>query len=560
MDPFLFNAVIKSFADRNDDPKQALLVFSLMLENGVCVDKYSFSLALKACSRLGLLKEGMQIHGLLKKLDFGSELYLQNCLISLYARCGCVELARQVFDRMPNRDSVSYNAMIDGYVKAGLMTLARGLFDHMPIEERNLISWNTMIGGFVQSGDELDKAWELFEEIPKKDLVTWNLVIHGLVKCQQMEIAIDIFNQMPKRDAITWSTMIDGYAKISNLDKARDLFDQVPGKDIVVCNAMMAGYVHNGHFLEALKLFNGIIDMDHLLPDKTTLSIVLSAIANLGHLDEGITIHSYIQANGFSVDGKLGVALIDMYSKCGSIENAMRVFENLEQRDVDHWNATIGGLAIHGLGESAFELFMEMGTLFVKPDDITFIGLLNACGHTGLVKEGQMCFELMRRIHKLEPKLQHYGCMVDILSKAGHLQEAKNFIDEMPIEPNDVIWRTLLSACINYQNFHLGRQVAEHLIRLDFNYSGSYVLLSNMYAGFGMWDDVSRIRASMVDRALTKLPGCSSIELNGVVHEFLVRDETHPHAGEVYSLLNDFHTSGLSSKPESEVIELELMS
>uniref|UniRef100_A0A803LI43 Chlororespiratory reduction 4 n=1 Tax=Chenopodium quinoa TaxID=63459 RepID=A0A803LI43_CHEQI len=450
-DPFLFNLVIKSVFAGNFEPKEGLFIFSFMLENGVYVDKYSFSLVLKACSRSGFLKEGMQIHGLLKKLDFGSELYLQNCLISLYVKCGCVEFARQVFDRMPKRDSVSFNAMIDGYVKAGFLSLARELFDCMPIKEKNLISWNSMIGGYTQSEDELDKAWELFEVMPKRDMVTWNLMIHGLVKCKQMEVAHDLFNRMPKRDVITWATMIDGYAKIGTLDIARNLFDQAPGKDIVVCNAMMAGYVQNGNFLEALKFFHDVLQMNYLFPDRITLSLVLSAIAQLGQVDEGIAVHSYIQAIGITIDGSLAVALIDMYSKCGSIDSAIQVFESLEWKDVDHWNAMIGGLAVHGLGELAFELFMEMHKLLLKPDDITFIGLLNACGHAGLVKEGKMCFELMRRVHQLEPKLQHYGCMVDILSRAGYLKEAKIFIDEMPIEPNDIIWRHCLVLVLSME-------------------------------------------------------------------------------------------------------------
>ncbi|KAK9758057.1 hypothetical protein RND81_01G203800 [Saponaria officinalis] len=461
---------------------------------------------------------------------------------------------------MPERDSVSFNAMIDGYVKAGLVGVARELFDSMADELKNLRTWNCMIGGYVQSEGDIGRAWELFETMPKRDLVTWNLMIDGHVKCKEMEVANDLFCTMLERDVISWATMIDGYAKIGSLDIARDMFDRASEKDIVVCNAMMAGYVQNGNSIDALRFFHDIVGTNNLYPDKATLSIVLSAIAQLGRTDEGAAIHSYILDNGFKVDGKLGVALIDMYSKCGNIESAINLFESLEVKEVDHWNAMIGGLAIHGLGELAFELFMEMQTRLVKPDDITFIGVLNSCGHAGLVKEGQICFELMRRVHNVGPKLQHYGCMVDILCRAGQLDEAKEFIDEMPIEPNDIIWRTLLSACIIYEKFYLGKQIAEHLIRLDVNNPGSYVLLSNLYAGFGMWGEVSRIRAEMGNRALKKLPGCSSIDLNGVVFEFLVGDQSHPRAGEVYSLVDGFDVSGLSLKSELDTIDLELVS
>ncbi|KAA8520509.1 hypothetical protein F0562_014765 [Nyssa sinensis] len=390
-----------------------------------------------------------------------------------------------MFDIMPKRDSVSFNSMIDGYVKFGMVNVARELFDFMPLEMRNLISWNSIICGYAQSVDGFKLAWDLFETMPARDLVSWNLMIGGCVNCGKMEVAHALFNQMPVRDVVSWANMIHGYAKLGSVNIARALFDEIPERDVVSCNAMMAGYVQHGHCMEALKLYHDMLSERKLYPDVATLLIALSAIAQLGHIDEGITIHRYIEENRFILGGRLGVALIDMYSKCGSIENALLVFEDIKEKSVDHWNAMIGGLAIHGLGELAFELFMEMEKLSVNPDDITFISVLNACGHAGLVKEGLLCFELMRRVHKLEPKLQHYGCMVDILGRAGHIKSARNFIEKMPIEPNDVIWRTLLSACKNYENFDIGEPVANHLIGLDSCNSSSYVLMSNMYAGFG---------------------------------------------------------------------------
>ncbi|XP_059633976.1 pentatricopeptide repeat-containing protein At2g45350, chloroplastic [Cornus florida] len=535
--PFLWNAIIKTFS-HGDDPKQAVVIFSLMLENGVRVDEFSFSLALKACSRMGLIKEGMQIHGLMRKLEVEVGVYLQNCLLCFYLRCGHLECARQLFDRMPERDSVSFNSMIDGYMKCGMVNFARELFDCMPEEMKNLISWNSMINGYAQSEDHFAVAWEIFMRMPERDLVSWNLMIDGCVKCGKMEVAHALFNQMPERDVVSWAIVIDGYAKLGSVDIATVLFNEMPEKDVISCNTMMAGYVENGHFMEALKIFQDMLSQSKLYPDTTTLLIALSAIAQLGNFDEGVTLHRFIEENGFILSGKLGVALIDMYSKCGSIENALLVFENIEEKSVGHWNAMIGGLGIHGLGELAFELFIEMERLSLKPDDITFIGVLNACGHAGLVKEGLMCFDRMRSVHKVEPKIQHYGCVVDILGRAGHIKTARNFIKEMPIEPNDAIWRSLLSACNNYENFDIGEPVAKHLIGLDSGSSSSYVLLSNMYAGFHMWEDVRRVRTMMKERNLTKSPGCSWIELEGIVHEFFVGDETNPQVREIYSTLD----------------------
>ncbi|XP_022146972.1 pentatricopeptide repeat-containing protein At2g45350, chloroplastic [Momordica charantia] len=543
-DPFLWNAVIKSYSHGND-PIRALVLFCMMLENGFSVDKFSFSLILKACARVCLVEQGKQIHGLLMKLEIGSNLFLLNCLITMYLRCGDIEFARQVFDRMPRQDSVSYNSMIDGYVKSGMVDSARELFDSMPLEDKNLISWNSMIGGFAQTEDGVEFALELFEKMPERDLVSWNTVIGGFAKCGRIEFAHSLFNQMPRRDVISWSNLIDGYAKLGNIEVARNLFDEMPEKDVVACNAMMAGYVQNGYCTKALKIFNMMQSQSNLSPDKTTLVIALSAVSQLGRIDKAASIHSYLIENGFSLMGKVGVALIDMYSKCGSINNAMSIFEGIEEKGIDHWNAMISGMARNGLGESAFDMLVEMQKLSVKPDDITFIGVLNACAHAGLVKEGMICFELMRKVHKLEPKLQHYGCMVDILGKAGLIEGALKFIEEMPIEPNDIIWRTLLSACQNHENFAIGESIARHLMRLDSCNSSSYVLLSNIYAGLGLWSAASKVRTMMKKRNLTKVPGRSWIELEGVVHEFLVHDKSHPHVTEIYSVLDGLGTSNL---------------
>ncbi|KAK1377085.1 Chlororespiratory reduction 4 [Heracleum sosnowskyi] len=537
-DPFVWNLVLKCFS-HGDEPVEAVVLFVLMLEKGVFFDKFSISLVLKACCRMGMVNEGVMIHGLLRKFEFGCELVVQNCLICMYCKCGLVEFGRQVFDKMGVRDSVSFNSMIDGYVKNGKVGLGREVFDSMPGELRNLVSWNCMICGYV---DKFESAWELFKEMPVRDLISWNLMLDCCAKCGKMEVAFDLFSRMPRRDVISWANMIDGYGRLGCVDVARGLFDDMGERDVVSYNVMVAGYVQNGYFKEALELFHDMLCERKFCPDRTTLVIALSATAQLGNIDEGIAVHQYLEKNGFIAEGKLGVALIDMYAKSGSIEIAMHVFENIEERSVDHWNAMIGGLAIHGLGEVAFGLFIEMERLCVRPDDITFIGVLNACGHAGMVKEGMICFEIMRRIHKLEPKLQHYGCMVDILGRAGYIAEAARFIQDMPIEPNDVVWRTLLSACKSYENLNIGEQVAKYLIQRDPRSSSSYVLLSNMYASFSMWDCVRDVRTRMKERELEKVPGCSWIELEGAVHEFFVGDRSHPQVQEIYSSLDKWHT------------------
>ncbi|WCJ22866.1 Pentatricopeptide repeat (PPR) superfamily protein [Euphorbia peplus] len=538
-DPFLWNAVIKSYSHGND-PIQAFKVFILMLESEVFVDEFSFSLILKACSRMGLVEEGDMIHGLLRKLGFGCNGFLMNCLLTLFARCRYVEHARRLFDTMGSRDSVSYNIMIDCYVKIGRVDLAYELFDRMSVNERNLITWNSLISGLISSENRLELAWELFEKMPERDLISWNLMIDGCAKQGRIEDAQGLFDRMPRRDMVSWANIIDGYAKLGRVDIARRLFDEMSERDVIVCNVMMSGYLQNGFAKEALDMFYDMRNRSGLCPDNATLLIALSAIAQLGHIEKGVAIHCYLKENMVCLDQekKLGVALIDMYSKCGSIENATLVFEGIKRKTVDHYNAMIGGLAVYGLGELALVLIMEMERVQIQPDDITFIGLLNACSHGGLMKEGMMCFEIMRRVYRMEPKLQHYGCIVDLLSRAGRIEEAKSFVDDMPIAPNDVIWRTLVSSCRTHESFSVGEPLAEHLMSLDSSSSSSYVLLSNMYAGLHMWDDASKVRTLMKEKNMKKVPGFSWIELEGCVHEFSVQDKSHPQVSEIYSLLD----------------------
>lgn len=516
-----------------------------MLENGVIADRFSFSLVLKACSRLSLVREGLQLQCLLWKCVFGSDVFLLNSLISFYSRCGFVESARWVFDRMPVRDSVSWNSMIDGYVKHGMIDAALELFDRMDDEEKNLVTWNSMISGHAQADGGLEVAREMFDRMPERDVVSWNSMIDGYVKCGRLEDAYNLFKRMPERDAVTWANMVHGYVKSGSLEMAQHLFDKMPERDVIAWNVMMAGCVQNGNCIQAIKIFHQLLVEGNLDPDHTTLATALSAMAELGYIGGGKSIHDYIERNKLPLDGYLGVALIDMYSKCGSIENALKVFGSVQYKSIDHWNAMIGGLAIHGLGELALDLFSEMQRLSLRPDDITFIGVLNACSHAGLLKEGLLCFEFMRRTYNVEPKVQHYGCLVDILGRAGHLEEAWKLVTDMPVEPNDVVWRSLLSACKNHGNFSIGQQAAKHLIELDSCNSSAYILLSNLYAGVGMWCDVSKVRMMMRDKGIKKVPGCSWIELNGIVHEFVVGDKSHPQAKEIYFILEKMCSSRL---------------
>ncbi|XP_011628333.1 pentatricopeptide repeat-containing protein At2g45350, chloroplastic [Amborella trichopoda] len=512
-----------------------LLFFCRMLGNGVLPDRFSFTLVLKACTSLTAIREGLQIHSWISKSEFQSDVFVQNALIHMYSRCVGVQFACRVFDLMPQKDAVAWNTMIDGHVKSGDMEAAQDLFDQMP--ERCLASWNAMVDGYAKAGN-IEVALRLFDAMPERDSVSWNAMIDGYAKWGLMEGAHELFMRMPQRDVISWANMIDGYSKIGSIDIARDFFEQMPQRDSISWNVMLGGYVQNGQYKDAIELFH-MMQVEGVKPNQVTLVTVLSAIASLGALEEGKWVHNHIDKNQnqFQLDGILGAGIIDMYSKCGSIESGLRVFMALQKRSINHWNAIIGGLAMHGLGHQALQLFSEMQRLSFKPDDITFIAVLSACSHAGLVNEGIHYFESMSKEYNIEPKLQHYGCMVDIFGRAGLLEEAKKFIEEMPIEPSIMVWRSLLGACRNHGNIEIGQWAGRCLIELAPFESSSYVLLSNLYANASMWDDASTVRMMMRARDVKKIPGCSWIEVHGVVHEFLVGDKSHPEVENINRVL-----------------------
>lgn len=435
-DTFIWNAMIRGYS-KNNLAEEALLLYHQMLCQSVPHNNYTFPYLLKACSCLSALEETKQIHTCIIKMGFSSEVHAMNSLLHIYAITGCIESANLVFDRIPQRDIVSFNSMINGYAKCGEMGRANEFFQNMP--EKNVVSWTTMISGYVNEG----------------------------------------------------------------LDK------------------------------EALNMF-GEMQMTDVEPDNVTLASVLSACAHLGALDQGSWIHSYIDKKGIHIDPILGCVLIDMYVKCGKMEQALEIFSNMEKKDVSSWTAIIEGFAIHGQGREAINWFMQMQSAGIKPNHISFTSILTACSYAGLVDEGKSLFQSMKTVYKLIPSIEHYGCMVDLLGRAGLLREAKEFIATMPIMPNATIWGALLNACWIHRHLELGKQIGKILIELDPVHDGRYVHLSNIHAAAGEWNQAVKVRKQMEALGVSKVPGCSLISLNGVVHEFLAGDGSHPHMERIY--------------------------
>lgn len=453
---------MKAFAE-GDTPIDAIALFRRLRQYDVRPDSFTCSFVLKACTRLSDLVHGRILHGIVVKLGFRSNLFLQNATVNMYASCGDMESAWLLFEKMPQRDVVTWNTMITQLVRRGDSGGAFGLFLRMP--QRSVRSWTAMIAGFVQCGKPKD--------------------------------AIRLFLQMEE-----------------------------------------AGF----------------------RPNEVTVVAVLAACADLGALDLGRRIQDYSDQNGFGRNARVSNTLIDMYIKCGCLEAARRVFDGMQEWTIVSCSAMIQGLAMHGRAEEALHLFSRMTQLGIMPNGVTFIGLLHACSHMGMVNEGRRFFASMTNDYGITPQVEHYGCMVDLLSRAGLLQEAHEFIVNMPIKPNGVVWGALLGGCRVHKNIEMAEEAMQHLLVLDPGNDGYYVVLSNIFAEAKRWEDVARVRKLMKDRGLKKTPGWSSITIDEVVHEFVAGDETHPQAREISEgweqLLEEMKPKGYV--PNTSVVLLDM--
>ncbi|KAK0574009.1 hypothetical protein LWI29_016896 [Acer saccharum] len=425
------------------------------------------------------------------------------------------------------------------------MDHARLLFDKIP--EPDIVFFNTMARGYSRSKTPIH-AVSLFVQVLNSGLLPDDytfpcllkacacISVKGLEEGKQLHcfaIKLGLNNNVYVRP-----TLINMYFECNDVDAARRVFDKISEPCVVSYNAIIAGYARRSRPNEALSLFRELQERN-LKPTDVTMLSALSSCALLGSLELGKWIHEYIKKYRFDKYLKVSTALIDMYAKCGSLDDAVSIFDNMRVRDTQAWSAMIVAYATHGQSHKAISMFEEMKKAQVHPDEITFLGLLYACSHTGLVEEGCKFFYSMSDKYGIVPGIKHYGCMVDLLGRAGHLDEAYRFIDELPIKPTPILWRTLLSACGSHGNLELGKQVIERIFELDDSHGGDYVILSNLCARTGRWEDVDFLRKSMKDRGAVKVPGCSSIEVNNVVHEFFSGDGVHTVSTDLHRALDE---------------------
>lgn len=351
-----------------------------------------------------------------------------------------------------------------------------------------------------------------------------------------MDMAQSFYDKLKTKNVVASTAMIMGYSKVSNVEAARLIFDEMVDRDLVCWSAMISGYANSDKPQEALEIFHEM-QQHGIKPDQVTMLSVISACAHLGALDKARQIHLYVDEKGFGNALPVQNAMIDMYAKCGSLDKAKEVYGRIHRKNIISWTSMINAFATHGDVHNALRHFQQMKLENVEPNWITFVGVLYACSHAGLVEEGEKAFESMVKEYRITPKLEHYGCMVDLYGRANRLRDALELVESMPVAPNVVIWGSLMAACRIHGESELGEFAAESLLKIDPDHDGAHVFLSNIYAKERRWENVGVVRNSMKHKGISKQRGCSMIEMDDDIHTFLTADKNHKRTDEIYAKL-----------------------
>ncbi|XP_017435691.1 pentatricopeptide repeat-containing protein At1g09410, mitochondrial isoform X1 [Vigna angularis] len=552
-DDVSYNSMITVYL-KNKDLLGAETVFRAMPQKNVVAE----SAMIDGYAKVGRLDEARMVFDSMSHRNAFS----WTSLISGYFSYGRIDEALHLFDQMPERNVVSWTAVVSGFARNGLMDHARKYFDLMP--EKNIIAWTAMVKAYLDN-DCFDEAYKLFLEMPERNVRSWNIMISGCLRVNRVNEAISLFESMPDRNHVSWTAMVSGLAQnkmigiarkyfdlmphkdmaawtamISacvdegHMDEARLIFNLVPEKKVGCWNTMIGGYARNGDVAEALCLFVLML-RSCVRPNETTMTSVLTSCDGMVEL---IQAHAMVIRLGFEPNTWLTNALITLYSKSGDLCSARLVFELLKSKDVVSWTAMIVSYSNHGHGHHALQVFASMLVSGIKPDEVTFVGLLSACSHAGLVNQGRRLFDSIKGTYNLNPKAEHYSCLVDILSRAGLMDEAMDVVSTIPpSERDEAVLMALLGACRLHGDVVMANSVGEKLLELEPSSSGGYVLLAHTYAAEGQWDEFAQVRKRMKERYLKKNPGYSQIQIKGKNHVFVVGERSHPQIEEIYRLL-----------------------
>ncbi|XP_052489606.1 putative pentatricopeptide repeat-containing protein At2g01510 isoform X1 [Gossypium raimondii] len=588
---------------------EAFKLFAEMRRHDTQPDPVTFATLLSGCNDAEADNELVQVHGLVLKLGYHSSIIICNSLVDSYCKTDHLDFASRVFEDMPERDSVSFNALINGFAKDGLTEDAITLFLQMqnlgfkPSDftfagvlsaaiRLNDLAFGQQIHGFlVKTGfvgnvfvgnalldfyskyDCLVEAGKLFDEMPDLDGISYNVIITCYAWSGQHEEAISLFRELQftgfKRRQFPFATMlsiaanvldlqmgqqihtlaivttadselvvgnslVDMYAKCGRFEEAEKIFRSLAKRSTVPWTAIISGYVQRGFHEEGLNLFNEMHKAG-VRADQATFASILKASANLASLSLGKQIHSFVIRSGYMSNVFSGSALLDMYAKCGSIKDSIQLFQDMSERNIVSWNALISAHAQNGDAKTTLDSFEKMVQSGFQPDSVSFLSVLSACSHCGLVQEGLRYFRTMTRIHNLVPKKEHYASMVDMLCRSGQFNEAEKLMDEMPFDPDEIMWSSVLNSCRIHKNQELARKAADQLFSMEvLRDAAAYVSMSNIYAAAGQWDNVGKVKKAMRERGIRKVPAYSWVEIRHKLHVFSANDMLHPQMEEIW--------------------------
>lgn len=529
-DVFLWTSMVTGY-EQDGSPEEALSFFSQMVA-AECVNPDIVTLVsvVSASARLSNFNLGCCIHGFVVKKGFDADLPLGNSFLNLYAKTGHTKDATSFFRKMPEQDVISWSTMVACYAHNGAAVEALDTFNEMidkKIDPNSVTVVNAVQACAVSCN--LEEGRKIHELAVKKGF--------------EMDISVS-------------TALIDMYMKCFTPDKAVDIFKRMPNKDVVSCAAMLGGYAHNGMADKSIGVFRDML-LEEMQPDAVAMVKILAACSELGILQQALCLHGYVKKSGFSNNIFVGASLMELYSKCGSIDNAIQVFEAIIDKDVVIWSAMIAAYAIHGKGGEALKIFEQMiKDSTNNPNDVTFLSVLSACSHSGLVEEGIGIFNMMLHEYHLEPNSEHYGILVDLLGRRGELDKAVEIINQMPVLAGPHVWGALLGACRIHHHVKLGEFAADNLFQLDPNHGGYYILLSNMYAADQKWDSAAELRTLVKENKLKKMLGHSVIEAGKEVYSFVADDRLHPDSEQIYDVLGKL---GVKMREEGYVPDAQLL-
>lgn len=529
-DVVMWTSIVSGY-EQNRYPEEAVTCFSRMvMVEHVNPDPVMLLSIVSACAQLLNYRLGSCVHGFAIRRAFDTDLSLVNSLLNLYAKTGSIKAAAKLFGMMPEKDVISWSSMVACHAHNGAAVEALNLFKEM-IDRGFEPASCTLISALQAC------AMACNAEAGKK--------IHELAAWKGFDVEVSVS-----------TALIDMYMKCFLPEKAMDVFQRIPEKDVVSWAALLSGYAHNGMAYKSMELFRDMM-YSETKPDAVAIVKIIAACSELGIIQQAICLHGYIVVSGFNNNIFVGASLIELYSKCGGIDDASKVFEGVMNKDVVIWSAMIAGYGIHGQGGEALKTFdLMIKSAAVRPNKVTFLSILSACSHAGLVEEGIEKFNRMSHKYRLKPESEHYAIMVDLLGRTGRLDEAMDIINQMPTPVGPHVWGSLLGACRIHHNIVMGEIVAKNLFQLDPNHVGYYLLLSHIYAVDERWNTVAEIRSQIKEKGLKKILGQSVVEIGNEVHSFVADDRFHRDSEQIYGFMR---TLEVEMREESYVNEAQFL-